>query len=88
MIVDLVPLCENSVNTTTDNSINIIEISELKQQLNNTSKMAATTEKTNNSTSSTDDSPVLEEWGFTLKELYNLAVTFFKGKSSSSAVFP
>ena len=26
-----------------------------------------------------DNSPFLEEWGFTLKQLYNLAVSFFRG---------
>ena len=36
--------------------------------------------KAENATSAThDESPFLSDWGFTLKDLYGLALSFFKG---------
>jgi len=33
------------------------------------------------------DSPFLNEWGFTLKDLYNLAFVFYKGEKASEKEF-
>lgn len=85
MIVDLVPLRDNSNKMSTappqaqQQGPNVFDFPDVKNSLNS-GPMSPEQSKPASSPGIPDNTPYLEEWGFTLKQLYNLALSFFKGE--------